>query len=193
VVFHSETQEIEQMKLKILFITTAWIMMPITHSFGATGLEICNTASYPYLCLCGQFLSEYTCDKPSLCTTSQSSCTPQACECTKKQQECPEECPSTSWGAHDTGYQKRCNTNTYQCEYRCAAGYYGSSTDGTSGCESCPTYLASSGISLKPSVHNGSSIAGATQKNQCYIPTNTKFNETKGSGIYSDNCYYKDS
>ncbi len=92
-----------------------------------------------------------------------------------------------AWTAHTTGYQKR--TVTYcECdgtkhtktEYRCAAGYYGNSTNGTSGCTRCPS---SGGV-------YGTSAQGSTDITSCYLPSGTTFSDSTGSGTYTSNCYY---
>ena len=96
-------------------------------------------------------------------------------------------CTSGSWEDYGTGYQrilnKSCNcdgTCSSSYSYRCAAGYYGSSSNGTSGCTRCP---ASGGV-------YGSSTAGSTAITACYIPSGTSFSDTGGSGTYTSNCYY---
>ena len=105
-------------------------------------------------------------------------------------------CGETRWSAHSTGYQKgtytRCSldTSTGMCDvtettkYRCAAGYYGSSSNGTSGCTRCPS---SGGV-------YGTSVAGSTTITSCYLPSGTtlSFSDTKGSGTetITSNCYY---
>lgn len=93
-----------------------------------------------------------------------------------------------AWTAHSTGYEKR-TVKTCTCsgtlntrtEYRCAAGYYGSSSNGTSGCTRCPS---SGGV-------YGSSAAGSTAITACYLPSGTSFSDGTGSGKYTGNCYYK--
>ena len=100
--------------------------------------------------------------------------------------ECPSSCKTTDWAAGNTGYQTRTVCNTSTCttttEYRCAVGYYGSSTNGTSGCTKCPT---SGGIS------GTTAAAGSTSITSCYLPSGSNFSETSGSGTYTGNCYYK--
>ncbi|MDE6250295.1 MAG: hypothetical protein K2M34_01510 [Alphaproteobacteria bacterium] len=103
------------------------------------------------------------------------------CDC--KCSNCNE---TSSWTAYGTGYQKYtgqacdCSSGTAQCKtttkYRCAAGYYGSSTNGTSGCTQCPT--------------PGTSPNGATSVSQCYIPGNTSYSDTTGTFAYKCNCAY---
>ena len=94
------------------------------------------------------------------------------------------DCTTSAWTAGNTGYQKRtyasCNTATCVCtkrtQYRCAAGYYGTSSNGTSGCSRCPS--------------NGSSTAGATAITSCYLPSGTTGSDSTGSYTYTANCYY---
>lgn len=82
-------------------------------------------------------------------------------------------------------------TKTYECDgsytsrfaYRCASGAYGTargssySIGNLSGCSRCPS--------------GGTSSAGSTSITSCYIPSGTAFNETSGTGTYTQNCYYK--
>ena len=94
----------------------------------------------------------------------------------------------TDWTSHSTGYQKRtirsCNATNTLCqqttEYQCAAGYYGSSTNGSTGCTKCPS---SGGVA-------GQSAAGSIAITSCYIPSGNTFSDSTGSGTYTGNCYY---
>ncbi len=94
-------------------------------------------------------------------------------------------CTTGSWGAAGTGYEKRTYCNSSTCtqttQYRCAAGYYGTSTNGTSGCTSCKTATSN---------NSATSTAGSTVITSCYIPSGTSFSDDKGSGTYNANCYY---
>ncbi|MDE5615699.1 MAG: hypothetical protein K2I81_02605 [Alphaproteobacteria bacterium] len=96
-------------------------------------------------------------------------------------------CNSSEWENYGTGYQRRniaycsCNSCSRYYSYRCAEGYYGTTSNGTSGCTRCP---ASGGI-------YGMSAAGSTTITACYIPSGTGFSDSTGSGIYTENCYYK--
>lgn len=95
----------------------------------------------------------------------------------------------TTWSAGNTGYEKKvtrtcnCSTCNASTEYRCAAGYYGSSTDGTSGCTRC---TSSDGI-------YGTSNAGSTAITSCYIPAGTTGSDSTGSFIYDGDSYYCDN
>lgn len=92
-------------------------------------------------------------------------------------------CRSTNWTAYATGYERRtykyCATLT-RCassiQFRCAAGYYGSSTTGTSGCTRCP--------------NSGVSMAGSTEITSCYLPSGTTGTDTSGTYTYTADCYY---
>lgn len=115
-------------------------------------------------------------------------------------------CQSTNWTASNPGYQKRTYrycSNSITCEsetqYRCASYYYGSSTNGTTGCTRCPdspdnyaewedswgdSGLKEAGQTTGP---------GKTSKNSCYIGGGSDgsyfFNE---SGMYqfTSDCYW---
>ncbi|MCM1295097.1 MAG: hypothetical protein NC311_06110 [Muribaculaceae bacterium] len=90
------------------------------------------------------------------------------------------------WNNSNTGYQrsfyKKLNINgdtatcddVYNNKWRCAANYYGTTTNGTSGCNPCPT-LESAGLTP---VCNSSGLCpyvksnpGSTQITQCYAGT----------------------
>lgn len=84
-----------------------------------------------------------------------------------------------SWIAHAPGYEKKtdrscdCNTCGSTTSYRCAANYYGSSTNGAGGCTPCPS--------------GGASGAGGTSITSCYISSGA---DASGGFIYTSNCYY---
>lgn len=86
------------------------------------------------------------------------------------------------------GYDRKairtCDCNTgckiSRYTYRCAAGYYGTSTDGKTGCTRCP--LSAGGT-------HGTSPAGKIDITSCYIPSGS-FLELSGSGTYTDDCPY---
>lgn len=94
-------------------------------------------------------------------------------------------CVSSDWGALSTGYESKvaatCNTTTGVCtkttEYRCATGYYGSSTNGTSGCNECP----SSGTTAS---------AGATSISECCLASGTTGGDNTGTYTYTGDCCY---
>lgn len=91
-----------------------------------------------------------------------------------------------SWSANGEGYEKQngqCGCNG-QCDYRtpkyrCAAGYYGITTDGSSGCRRCP--------GAAPGSDSPKSAAGSTSATSCYV---TKFGNSSGAGDFVQKCYY---
>ncbi len=99
-------------------------------------------------------------------------------------------CPKdVDWTAYSTGYEKSieytCDNGTCaaKTQYRCAVGYWGSTTNGTSGCTRCP----SSG-----GVYGTTKYGGSTKQTSCYLPAGTAFSDSTGSGIYDTDCYWKD-
>lgn len=110
-----------------------------------------------------------------------------ACDCV-----CSNCTSDIAYTAAGTGYQKKvnrycdCSSGTAKCiettVYQCAVGYYGRSTNGTSGCTRCP----SSG-----GVYGTTAAAGSTAITSCYIPSGSSFSDGTGSGTYTGNCYYK--
>ena len=97
---------------------------------------------------------------------------------------CPDctNCSSTSWSALRTGYESRiratcnCGICDKTTQYRCAAGYYGITTNGSSGCTRCP--------------NSGSSVAGSTVITSCYLPSGTTGSDSSGTYTYTADCYY---
>lgn len=94
----------------------------------------------------------------------------------------------TAWSATDSfGYEKKvtrtcdCNTCNESTKYRCAAGYYGSSLNGTSGCSQCP---------LHARTMFGHSAAGSTTIKSCYIPAEASVSDSVGTYTFTSNCYY---
>ncbi len=93
--------------------------------------------------------------------------------------------------AAGTGYEKmvnrycECASGTPTCKestsYRCAKGYVGRSTNGTSGCSPCP----SSG-----DVRGTTASAGSISTTNCYLPSGTNFSDNTGRGTYTGDCYY---
>lgn len=147
-------------------------------TFNCTGRSCtCNTTTY----VCASGGLELVCFFDSDCGTGYV-CTDNVCVacsgCT--------DCNNVSWASYSTGYQRQttatcnCNTCTKTYAYRCAPGYYGSSTNGTSGCTRCPT----------ENNLTGQSAAGASAVTGCYIPSGTSFSDSYGSGIYAGNSYW---
>lgn len=108
-------------------------------------------------------------------------------------------CASTSWTAKGTGYETRinrtcsatgasgtCNSIT---EYRCAAGYYGSSTNGTSGCTQCPQWTGVYTNPDKTTLARGTSSAGTTAITGCYVTPGTYYGAI-GTFKTTSNCAY---
>lgn len=105
----------------------------------------------------------------------------------------------TVWTNLGTGYMKKvlrscdCSSGTATCEtitnYQCAAGYYGSSINGTSGCGLCPTWKETYTSPDLTGVPRGTSLAGATAITGCYIAPGTYYDET-GAFKISSNCPY---
>lgn len=112
--------------------------------------------------------------------------------------ECPDECPNATWTLVNAGgivmagvprYETRCGgliTNR-KCEYRCAAGAYGSPTSSTSGCSICPTIVGE--ISMVGAVY-GNSEAGSTDITDCYAEADTEYSDSTGKFRFTDDCYY---
>lgn len=123
------------------------------------------------------------CDNKDVLPTTQATC---ECICNN--------CSNTGWTALRIGYQVSytrhcdCSSGSAQCitknNYRCAAGYYGSSTNGTSGCTKCPVFATSSGN------YTGTSAAGSTSITKCYIPSGTSPSDSTGKYQFTQNCYY---
>ena len=108
-------------------------------------------------------------------------------------------CAPTSWTAKGTGYEIRtnrtcsatgtsgtCNSTT---QYRCAAGYWGSSTNGTSGCVPCPQWTGVYTDSGKTTLARGTSSAGTTAITGCYVSPGTYYDVT-GTLKTTSNCVY---
>ncbi len=141
---------------------------------GDTVVNTCNECRTGYKrVLVSATYAPYSCDyEYYICETDCTGCN----NCTS----------DADWSEYNTGYQKKttrrcdCNTCRVSTEYRCAPGYYGSSTDGTSGCDRCPS---SGGIF-------GTSDAGSTAMTSCYLPAGTTASDESGSYIITENCYY---
>ena len=95
--------------------------------------------------------------------------------------DCPSGCSGeTGWVAASTGYQKNtkktcgCGSCVEKTTYRCGAGYWGSSTNGTVGCTRCPS--------------PGTSSAGTTLQTGCYVSSGS---DGSGAFTHTSNCYYK--
>lgn len=99
-----------------------------------------------------------------------------------------------AWANYNTKFQRRakytCQSGsckaTSNYEYRCAAGFYGASTNGTSGCSQCPA------IDDKMSTKTyGTSVPGSNAAiSSCFLAPGT-YNDTTGTfKITGGNCNY---
>ncbi|MDE6478257.1 MAG: hypothetical protein K2L94_03340, partial [Alphaproteobacteria bacterium] len=134
-----------------------------------------------------------TCPTNYQLTTASESAPPSGCSntftyktCTCKSGVTCSNCSDTTWAAYGTGYQRYikrtcdCGTCNTSYQYRCAAGYYGTTYNGTSGCTRCP--------------NNGNSAAGTTTQTGCYITSGSDTNgvfvfETSTGATYQ--CHYQ--
>lgn len=106
-------------------------------------------------------------------------------------------CAPTSWTALRTGYETRTNrtcsttgtsgTCNSTPQYRCAAGFWGSSTNGTSGCSQCPPWTGVYTNSAKTTEVRGTSPAGTTAITGCYVAPGTYYDAT-GTFKTTSNC-----
>lgn len=152
-------------------------MFNITNTWGAT----CRPLNYP--CTrsgsnpAGDCCLGYTCLTEPWGSIGEGVC--QICDgCT----DCSSK--TESLGA---GYQKvttrrcECSTcKTLSTSYQCTAGYYGRTTNGTSGCTRCPA---------KDGVY-GTSPVNSSAVTACYIPANSTASDTKGGYKHTDKCNY---
>ncbi|MDE5615426.1 MAG: hypothetical protein K2I81_01165 [Alphaproteobacteria bacterium] len=96
----------------------------------------------------------------------------------------------TSYSSAGTGYERRalktCACLTGECKtsysYRCAVGYYGTSTNGTSGCTRCPSSGGTYGTTAS---------AGSQDITACYLPAGTPMSDGTGTFSCSDKSDYK--
>ncbi|MDE6250146.1 MAG: hypothetical protein K2M34_00730 [Alphaproteobacteria bacterium] len=101
----------------------------------------------------------------------------------------------TNWVSFAAGYQKKttatCNAGvcTKTTAYQCAQGYYGSSTNGTSGCARCPTWTGVYSDSAKTKAVTGYSAAGITAITGCMILPGTYYDVT-GTFNMGNPCTY---
>ena len=116
-------------------------------------------------------------------------------------------CISSSWSAHRTGYEvqtyRYCSSSTCVSEtrYRCAKNYYGTSTNGTSGCSKCSssddniaTKSGSKWVSTGEKSQGFTNAAGnTTAVNTCYIPRlggSEMYLDSTGAYEFNSNCYW---
>ncbi len=92
-------------------------------------------------------------------------------------------CNDIGWTVANAGYHVyktascKCNTCVYTSKYRCAGNYFGSSTNGTSGCSPCP--------------EGGLSAPGSTAKTACYKPAGSTGADSSGSYTYTGTCVWQ--
>lgn len=148
-------------------------------------------------------------------------------KCTSPCTDCEVETTFTVMGT--SGYRRRvksatCNTSTGVCtrtyEYRCATDWFGSSTNGVTGCRKCPTtnlnmvnhcggdaetttLICASVAYMELTGNSGACIQcpldetryGYTDKGtaitDCYLPAGATFSDTTGKYVYDDKCWYK--
>lgn len=104
---------------------------------------------------------------------------------------------TTDWSTHSRGYETRvyeyCSSATTcrkTTQYRCAAGYYGSSLDGTSGCTACPDRIL--GATTTPAT-GGAGVVNRTFISDCHFPPNKNINDLlEGTYQYTEPCYYSE-
>lgn len=102
----------------------------------------------------------------------------------------------TSWSSAGTGYMKKvtrtcdCGVCSESTAYQCANGYWGSSTNGTSGCSQCPTWKKVYTDEVRKTEVRGYSTAGVTGMTGCYIIPGTYYDETGTFSISNAPCWY---
>lgn len=146
-----------------------YIWSTMSNTFICPGLS-CKCRTQTYTC-------EHPCDMIAMCTSKIVIIDGETCG---------------EWISASTGYEKTCYAicdDDYELgtcnvtkgtKYRCAAGYYGSSTNGTTGCTRCP---ASGEI-------YGTSTAGSATVALCYLAPGTSLSDSTGTFEYTENCYY---
>lgn len=171
---------------------------------GTFAVRQCNTCKTPYTLVKGDIAGDISC---SLKTPLYK----YTCQCV-----CSNCTASGSWSAYGTGYQKYtgqgcdCSGSTATCktitDYRCASGYYGTATSGSTGCTVCPSNATCSGGNNstfkcnKGYYKNGSGCtqcaspattkaAGSYDISECYIPEGT-YSDTTGKYAMNCDCPY---
>lgn len=101
-----------------------------------------------------------------------------------------------SWSSAGTGYMKKV-TRTCDCgvckestAYQCASGYWGSSTNGTSGCSQCPTWSGVYTNSARTTLARGTCSSGVTGITGCYVIPGTFYDATGTFTISNYPCMY---
>ncbi|MCM1294915.1 MAG: hypothetical protein NC311_05180 [Muribaculaceae bacterium] len=75
-------------------------------------------------------------------------------------------------------------------KYMCAPGYYGRSTDGTSGCTRCPKLTNTVYGTTDVNLSLGDTVIVMSTITNCYIPANTPISSTSGTYHFTEDCYY---
>lgn len=113
-------------------------------------------------------------------------------------------CNSESWANYGTGYQRYisrtcdCGGSSAICQtsyyYSCAAGYWGTSSNGTSGCSPCPPASDIYTNSARTTKAQGTSTDDATDITDCYIAPGTYYDTTGTFTLskLSNKCSYKE-
>lgn len=174
----------KEMKKYIALYGMLAVAISSGNAFGATSESKCcssnNTCTSAYVVGCKTCTTNFDCGGITV-------------------SECPDECPNTTWTLVKIDgffvepmprYETRCGgllTNR-KCEYRCAAGSYGSPTSSTSGCSRCP-YIGGGGTSFILNIY-GNSEAGSTGITDCYAEADTEYSDSTGTFKFTDDCYY---
>lgn len=140
-------------------------------------LKSCTGCKTPYTLVSDGNFGDTSCNSQTSFRLTMNTC---KCICSS--------CTDTgTWTAKGTGYEQRtgkgcdCSGSTAVCKntthYRCAKGWYGTTTNGTSGCTQCP----SSGTTKD---------GGADSISDCYLPGDTTYSNTYGKYAYKCDCPY---
>lgn len=181
-------------------VTTYYIMTSASSSSVTDILGTCSACGSCYNREAVTFsnavgtIGNYTNATPNVCSNASSmisglyTCVAKTCSnCTS----------DTSWSSAGTGYMKKvtrtcnCGTCSATTAYQCASGYWGSSTNGTSGCSQCPTWSKVYTSSAKTQEPRGTSSSGTTDIEGCYIIPGTYYDETGTFSINYVPCMYK--
>lgn len=150
-------------------------------SFYVNGYRIYNCAA----CESGYSQEKQTVTTPDGCTATYYICE-KACA------TCAGGCPDTAWetiGSYQRKYSRYCDCGTCRngnAQYQCSPGYYGSGTNCTL-CPEAPSTYTNSALTAKA---RGTSGAGTTSQNSCYLPASTYYDATGTLGISGTSCTY---
>ncbi len=104
-------------------------------------------------------------------------------------------CYSGVWSYYGTGYQRLSNntpsgygTCNSTNSYRCAPYYYGSTSNGSTGCYPCPSVTTTSGL-LSGSVYGPSSGGNGRTIDSCYM-YNVTGSDMSGTWVSSGVCQH---